>query len=168
MSIPSSLKIVVPILWILIQQGLVIFLAILILRWFGLLKRPVEGLEYGQVVTGAAILLIMIGLANVAVPVYLETWYHYSEQDNWFRKILLQYTEYFMVVLLFECLFVGLYWFFLNLFFGIRSSVDSRISNGNLPLAILMVGILGGLGLGMGKALGMVLDRLMPSIILMN
>ncbi len=169
MNISFFFKLCVPFLWILLQNLLIIYTALRVLRLMGLLKRPVAGLEYSQAVMACILLLTMTGVGNVSVQACYDTYLNYSNQPGlWISKIMLQYSRYFLVVILFELLLVGLYWFVVKFFFGFRVSIGDTIAGGNLPLSFLMSGIVLGMGIGLGKLLYIVLAQMTPHFVLLN
>ncbi len=159
----------VPVLWILLQNLLIIYISLWLLRMMRLLSNPIAGLEYSQIVIGGTLLLTMVGLGNVSVQACYDTYLSFSSQPGpWIGKIILQYSRYFLVILIFEFLLVGLYWLTLKLFFGFRLVADQKIQEGNLPMAILMGGIVAGLGLGLTKLAGIIMGQMTPHFVLLN
>jgi len=169
MDMSTISKLWVPVLWMLLQNLLIIYGALWVLRRAGLVKQPVAGLEYSQAVMAAVLLLTMIGLGNVSIQSCYDTCLNYASQPGpWISQTILRYSQFFLVVVLFEFLLLGMYWLVLKLFFNLRDSADQQITGGNLPLAILMSGIVAGTGLGLAKLAAIILGQMTPHYVLLN
>ncbi|MBL7756513.1 MAG: hypothetical protein JNL59_03935, partial [Chitinophagaceae bacterium] len=66
-------KLWVPVLWILLQNLLIIYAAWRVLQLTGLLKKPIAGMEYSQALMAAILLFAMIGIGNASVQSYYDT-----------------------------------------------------------------------------------------------
>lgn len=169
MEISTISKLWAPVLWMLLQNLLIIYGALRVLQLAGLVKKPVAGLEYSQAVMAAVLLLTMVGLGNVSLQACYDTCLNYAAQPgSWIGQTMLRYSQYFLVIVLFEFLLLGMYWLVLKLFFSLRGSTDQQITGGNLPLAILMSGIVAGTGLGLAKLAALILGQLTPHYVLLN
>lgn len=162
-------KLWVPVLWILLQNLLIIYAAWRVLQLTGLLKKPIAGMEYSQALMAAILLFAMIGIGNASVQSYYDTCLNYaSQQGPWLTQTMLRYSQYFLVTLLAEFLLLGMYWLVVRLFFSVRGPAEQTISEGNLPMAILVSGIIGGTGLGLARLVALILTQLTPHYVLLN
>ncbi len=169
MNLKNELLLLFPATWILIQHISILLLAILFLKILGLIKKPVSGLEYSQALVSAVIILIMTSFSIAGTQTYFDTFNSFTGTvSEKIQASIYFYLKYLLVLVFFEFLFIAIYWLIQRISLGLRPSPDSSIQEGNLPMAILFCGIVGGFGLGLGKMLSLILDRISPSIILYN
>ena len=169
MDISTMSKFLIPVIWVLVQNLLIIYGALKVLGLAGLVRKPVAGLEYSQVVMAAVLLFTMLCLANAPIQSYYDTCLNYAvQQGAWVSQTMFRYSQYFLVIIVVECLLVGIYWLVVKVFFNPRESADQRIATGNLPLAILVSGIIAGTGLGLARLVAIILGQLTPHYILLN
>lgn len=162
-------KLWMPVLWLLLQNLLLLYGAWRILQLAGLVKKPIAGIEYSQALMAALLLFAMIGIGNASVEAYYDTCMNYASQPGpWIVQTMLRYSQYFLVILLAEFLLLGMYWLVLRLLFSFRDAAEQTISGGNLPLAILMSGIIGGTGLALARLVALTLTQLTPHYVLLN
>ena len=161
-------NLILPILWILIQNLLFIFMGIWVLRWWKLLKEPLSGLECSQALYGACLLFGVVIIANSSITAIYDTHLNYYQKGGeWVRWSLLSYSQYFLISLFAVSLLLCLSYLVLKIFFGFRKEGET-IAGGNLPLSILMSGVVLGVTFGLSKLLEQVLQRLTPHFAIFN
>ncbi len=159
----------IPVIWILVQNLVIILLAFFVLRIVGLYKKPTSGLEFSQVLVGGLIILAMVCIANAGNTTYFDTFLGSSGSlSERLDKTVFHYFKYLLIILLFEFLFVGIYFSIQRLTVGIKPQPGSSIQEGNLPLAMLLSGVIGGLGFSLSKLLALILEQVSPSIVVFN
>lgn len=126
---------------IIIQFLLQTFILIYLAKRKGLLKFPIAGLEYSQVVFVTVIIfggcLVEVASINNIFQI-LKTVQHAGEPV--YLMVFVKFSQLFFIVLV----LLGLYWilvyFSSMIFFGFRKPFD-EIVNGNLPASFLISGV---------------------------
>lgn len=163
------ISLLVPVIWMLLQNILFIYVAIWLLRRQGVLTTPIAGMEYSQAVLAAVLLLGTFLIANAAIQACYDTALTYSSQPGpWLSRTLMKYTQYFLIVLLFQFILAGFTWLTLKLFFRPASKDEDSVQNGNLPLSIMLCGIVSGLALGLAKLVTNILESITPHFVVFN
>lgn len=164
-----KVSLLVSILWVMLQNILIVYTVVFMLRRRDLIKVPVAGMEYSQACFSGVILLATLCITNSSIQAVYDTSLSYSSQPgSWIGVTLLKYAQYFLVVLLFNFILMGMAWLLEKIFFRTTSSADDSIQNGNLPLALILSGIVFGMGLGLARVTSLILEGMTPHFVVFN
>lgn len=164
-----EIRLLVPVLWMLLQNILFIYVTIWILRRQGVLTTPIAGMEYSQAALAAVLLLGTLVIANASIQACYDTALTYSSQPgSWLGRTLMTYAQYFLIILLFQFLLAGCTWLILKLFFRPANKDEDSVQNGNLPLSIMLCGIVSSLALGLAKLVTIILESITPHFVVFN
>lgn len=162
-------SLILPTAWLLLQSLLLMYACIFILRRWGLIRMPVAGMEYSQALLAAVLLTCLLALSACTVSVCYDTAQAYSGQPGSFiSRCVLRYSLYLLVVLAGCFLLLGLTWLVLRIVLGRGLPADETVAEGNLPMAILVSGIVLGLALAIGRLMTVVLEDMAPHFVVFN
>lgn len=133
-----NFDILLPIGFLLLQAFLLLFMGMTVLRRFKILKTPYAGMEYSEVIIGAALLFCIFFISLANIEGLFQTFKTYQNQgNNVFSNTFSKFSQFFLVVLFFELLFAMTSFFVIKLLLGFKNTLK-EIEEGNIPSAILI------------------------------
>jgi hypothetical protein len=127
-----------PILFILLQLLIVLFLAIIALRRLNIIKLPLGGAEYSQVIFACCVLFSVLFIATAGVPAIFQTFKTFQNQSiSIMQPLAAKSAQFFVVIIFFELLQVGLVFLCTKVFAWLNKGVK-EIESGNLPISLIM------------------------------
>jgi len=154
----------IPILLIVIQGFVLLFGAITILKRLKFLKTPYAGMEYSQLLVGAAFILGVFLISTGSTASVFQSFKTFQNANgsvltNTFSK----FSQFFVVVVVFEVLFFLVGLLSVKLFAGFGKS--NQVEAGNMPLSILVAIVLVGFSIVFQFCTGEMVDYITPKYI---
>ena len=130
----------IPLVWILLQSYLILFIIIFFLRRFRILKTPVSGMEYSQVAAAMGLLLggIFISTGDIS-SIFQSAKILQNGTGNVFQNMLSKYSEYFLMLIAVMSAYLTLGILNNRIFF--RETKKDGSDESNLPLGVLVAAI---------------------------
>jgi len=139
--------ILLPVLFLLLQLFIVLYLAIIVLRRLNVIKLPFGGAEYSQVIFACTILFSVLFIATAEVPAIFQTFKTLQNQSTGIMQPLAaKSVQFFVVIIFFELLLAGLVFLCSKVFVWLNKGVK-EIESGNLPISLIMSTIIIGLSI---------------------
>ncbi|MEI9910466.1 MAG: hypothetical protein WDO71_12845 [Bacteroidota bacterium] len=115
---------------------IILFLSVLMLRRLKMIKLPFGGVEYSQVIFVCSTLFGVLFIATAEVPAIFQTFKTLQNQSTGITQPLAaKSAQFFVVILFFEMLLVGLVFLCSKVFSWLEKGVK-EIENGNLPFSL--------------------------------
>jgi type III secretory pathway component EscS len=160
-----SFSTLLPIAILLLQAFIILFLSIVILKKLRLLKTPYAGMEYSQVIVAAAIIFGAFYISLSDIPSLFQAYKTYAnQQEHIFNNTFSKFSQFFLVVLLFEILFVLVVYAVTKIILGARYSLK-EMEDGNLPVSILLAVIITAFALVLHYGCKELVDFITPKFI---
>lgn len=132
-----NFDILLPISLLLLQSFLLLFICIFVLRRIRLLKTPYGGMEYSEVIVAAMFLFSIFFISTANIEGLFQAFKTFqNQQENVFSNTFSKFSQFFLVVLLFELLFGLVSFFIIRILLGFKNSFR-EIQDGSIPSAIL-------------------------------
>jgi hypothetical protein len=132
-----NFDILLPIGLLLLQAFLLLFICIFVLRRIRLLKIPYGGMEYSEVIVAAMFLFSVFFISTANIEGLFQAFKTFqNQQENVFSNTFSKFSQFFLVILLFELLFGIVSFFIIRILLGFKSSFR-EIQEGSIPSAIL-------------------------------
>lgn len=137
--------ILLPVLFLLLQLLIVLFITITILRRLNVIKLPIEGIEYSQGIFVCSILFAVLFITTAEVPAIFQTFKTLQNQSaSIMQPLAAKSAQFFVVIAFFELLLAGLIFLCSKIFVWLNKGVN-EIESGNLPISLIMSTIIVGL-----------------------
>lgn len=142
-----TLQSLLPIGLLLLQTVFFFLVSIYLLYRFKIIKRPLAGLEYSNVIVASAILFGMFYTTTADIQGVLQAFKTYQNSGQPLPlATFTKFSQFFLVVLSLVILYGGLVFLVVRLLLGFKSSIQ-EIQDGNIPGSILMAVIIISLGI---------------------
>jgi hypothetical protein len=127
---------------LLIIQGFIFLLVFTsILKRFNILKIPYAGIEYSQLIVASSFLFGMFFITTASIEGTFQAFKTFQNDGaRLFVNTVNKFSQFFLVILLFEIIFALTSLFVAHFFFGIKK-VKQELDEGNIPASVL-VGII--------------------------
>jgi type III secretory pathway component EscS len=127
-----------PIALLLLQALFFFFLGLVLLKRFRIIKQPLAGLEYSNVVVAGAVLFGVFYITTADIQGVFQSYKTYQNlQGKLWANCLSTFSQYFLVVLFLELLYGIIAAGIVRVLLGFKSSVK-EIQEGNVPGSVLM------------------------------
>lgn len=134
-----------PIVLLLLQTVLLLVFCWFLFRKMKLIRYPIAGMENSEALVTGTFFLGVLFLSGADAAGLLRSYRTFSSiGDHVYYNTLVQFSRVFLVVLLGMLMYSGLGVAALNIFGG-RRVVFTQLKEGNMPLSILLAGIMLGL-----------------------
>lgn len=159
---PFSPGIFVPIALLVSQTALLLLLCWFLFRKIKLIRYPIAGMENGEALVSAALILGVLLLSGADAAGLLRSYRTFASLgDDMYYNTLVQFSRTFLVVLLGVLVYGALCAVAINSIGGQRF-VFTQLREGNLPLGILLAGIVLGLAVCVSVIVGECIDWMTP------
>lgn len=129
--------ILLPIGLLLLQALLLLFICVVVLRRIKLLKSPYSGIEYSEATLASMFLFSVFFISTANIEGMFQAFKTFQNQgQNVFSNTFSKFSQFFLVILLFEILFGIVSVFVVKLVLGFKNSLK-QIEEGNIPSAII-------------------------------
>lgn len=133
-----NLQQLLPIVICLVQLFVIIFLVVIILRKFKILRLPFAGVEYGEAIFVSSIILASFLIAISDIGAIFQAYKSLENRGDQLLKPLLVKAGQFSVVVLFFILLLGLVVYLFYVLFRKLNKASEKPINENIPLCILL------------------------------
>jgi hypothetical protein len=131
-------EMLIPILLLVMQSFVLLFIGLFILRRLKLLKLPYAGMEYSQLIVTASILFGVFFISTADTGGLFQTFKTFQNANSKvFSNTFYKFSQFFLVVFFFEILFGLISFFIIKLLLGFKGTLK-EIEEGNIPASVLM------------------------------
>lgn len=139
--------ILLPVFFLLLQLLILLLLAITVLRRLNVIKFPIGGLEYSQVIFACSSLFAVLFIGTGEIQAIFQTFKSLQNQSiGIIQPLAAKTAQFFVVIIFFELLLAGMVFLCSKLFVWLSKGVK-EIENGNIPISLIMSTILIGLSM---------------------
>ncbi|MEJ0105519.1 MAG: hypothetical protein WDO19_24455 [Bacteroidota bacterium] len=133
-------QIIVPILLLLLQSIVLLFVSVTILRSLKILKVPYAGMEYSQIILASAFIFGILFISSAGVPALFQSFKIFQNRGtdviaNTFSK----FSQFFLIIVFFEIIYSMIFLFLSAIFTGNKKFKD--VEEGNIPVSLLVSAI---------------------------
>lgn len=154
--------ILLPVLFLLLQLLILLLLAITVLRRLNVVKLPLGGVEYSQVIFACSILFAVLFIATAEVPAIFQTFKTLQNQSTGvMQPLAAKSAQFFLVIIFFELLLAGLVFLCSKVFVWLNKGVK-EIESGNVPISLIMSTIVIGLSAVLKIMAGEIIEYIVP------
>jgi sterol desaturase/sphingolipid hydroxylase (fatty acid hydroxylase superfamily) len=133
-----NFDVLIPIGLEVIQALLLLFSCITLLRKFRLLKLPYAGMEYSEIAFACFLLFSVFFISTANIEGLFQAYKTFeNQQEQVFSNTFYKFSQFFLVILLFEFLFVFIAFAVTKVLLGFKNTYK-EIQEGNLPSAIII------------------------------
>lgn len=156
-----NLKALFPLSLVLLQTVFVALLAYLIVDWWKMIRRPIEGMEYGRVIICAGFILSCLLISSSSVDGIYESFRNYSVQGKgWAPLMWAKFFQFMLVICSAQLLFAGVIWLMLRVAFR-KQAVDD-VPSDHLVAGLFMLSVVLGLAFIVKAFAGNMIGDLIP------
>jgi hypothetical protein len=157
-------EMLIPILLIILQEFVLLFGSITVLKRLKFLKTPYAGMEYSQLLIGAAFILGVFLISTGSTAGVFQSFKSFQNgSEGVLANTFSKFSQFFMIVLLFEVLFFLVGILSIKLFAGFGKS--NQVEQGNIPTSVLVAIILIGFSIVFQLCTGEIVDYITPKYI---
>lgn len=133
-----SFAMLLPIGLLLLQTLFLFFICLYVLRRSQIIKFPLAGLEYSNVIVAGSVLFGLFYITTADIKGLFQAYKTYQNLGKDFvSNTITKFSEYFSAIFFLEILYAVLAFGIIRLLLRFKSSVQ-EIQNGNIPGSILM------------------------------
>lgn len=139
--------ILLPVLFMLLQLLIVLFITIAALSRLNIIKPPLGGIEYSQAIFACSILFSVLFIVTAEVSAIFQTFKTLQNQSSGIMQPLAaKSAQFFMIIVFFELILAGLILLCSKIFTWLNKGVK-EIEGGNIPVSLIMSIIIIGLSI---------------------
>lgn len=156
-----NLQTLFPFSLVLLQTVFTAVLSYLILDWWKLIRRPLEGMEYGPVIICAGFIFSCLLISSCSVDGIYESFRNYASQGNvWAPLMWKKFFQFMLVVCTAQLLFAGVIWMLLRMM--IKKKADEIAQSEHLVAGLLTLSIMLGMAFILKSFAGNMIGDLVP------
>jgi len=154
----------IPIVLIILQCFVLLFGSITILKRLKFLKTPYAGMEYSQLLVGAAFIFGVFLISTGSTASIFQSFKTFQNgSEGVFTNTFSKFSQFFVVVVVFEVLFFLVGIVSVRLFAGFGKA--NQVNEGNMPVSILVAVVLIGFSIVFQFCTGEIVDYITPKYI---
>ena len=156
-----NLQTLFPLSLVLLQTAFVALLAYLILDWWRLIKRPLEGMEYGLIIICAGFIFSCLLISSCSIDAIYESFRNYASQGKgWAPLMWTKFFQFMLVVCTAQLLFGGVVWMLLRA--TLKKSADRDTTSEHLVAGLFTLAVMLGIAFIIKAFAGNMLGDLVP------
>lgn len=133
-----SFSMLLPIGLLLVQTLFFFFVCLYVLRRSQIIKFPLAGLEYSNVIVAGSVLFGLFYITTADIEGLFQAYKTYQNLGKGYvGNTVIKFSEYFLAIFFLEVLYAVLAFSIIKLLLGFKYSVQ-EIQNGNIPGSVLM------------------------------
>lgn len=150
-----------------LQTVFVTILAYLILDWWKIIKRPIEGMEYGAAIISAGFFFCCLLISSCSVGGIYESFRNYTSGGEGWRSLMwTKFFQFMLVICTAQLFFAGVVWMLCRLIIGKKS--DNNAGSEKLVGGLLVLGIMAGLAIILRSFSEGIIENLIPRFKVFN
>lgn len=154
--------VLLPVVFLLLQSFLVLFICVTVLRRFKIIKLPFGGVEYSEAIFACSIVVAAFLVSTASVPALFQAFKVFQNQDAAiFPALSAKAGQFFLVVLFFELLLL-LVSFLLSSVFSWMGSGTTEIAAGNIPVSLVTSAMVIGFAIVLKKMAAEMIEYIVP------
>ncbi|MET0464077.1 MAG: hypothetical protein ABW007_13025 [Chitinophagaceae bacterium] len=156
-----NLQSLFPLSLILLQTVFVGLLAYLILDWWKMIKRPLEGMEYGPAIICAGFIFSCLLISGSSVDAIYESFRNYASQGKgWAPLMWAKFFQFMLVICAAQLVFAGIVWMVLRT--SLKRKVQEDVASEHLVTGMFLLGLMLGLAFIFKSFAGNMIGDLVP------
>ncbi|MBO9657421.1 MAG: hypothetical protein J7527_01215 [Chitinophagaceae bacterium] len=156
-----NLQTLFPLSLVLLQTVFVGLLAYLILDWWKMIKRPLEGMEYGPVIICAGFIFSCLLISGSSIDAIYESFRNYASQGKgWAPLMWTKFFQFMLVICTAQLLFAGMLWMVLRA--TLKRKTEERVVSEHLVTGIFVLAFMLGLAFILKAFAGNMIGDLVP------
>ncbi|MCG2612738.1 hypothetical protein LZZ85_00540 [Terrimonas sp. NA20] len=139
-----NLQTLFPLSLVLLQTVFVSLMAYLILDWWRMIKRPLEGMEYGPVIICAGFIFSSLVISSSSVDSIYESFRNYvSQGKGWAPLMWAKFFQFMLVVCTAQLMFAGIVWMLLRV--TLKKNTKENITSEHLVTGMFALAVMLGM-----------------------
>ena len=131
-------ELLLPILLLLVQAFILVYISMVVLKKLKVLKAPYGGMEYSQVILASSFIFSVMFISTASITGVFQSFKLFQNAGgSLVANIISKFSQFFLIIVFFELLFT-LVFLLVSRFLIVGKKTYIEVEGGNVPVSILL------------------------------